>query len=173
MWAPHDFGILRWLGCYLLYIYISSHSSTTATVSSWVHLILSSNLSRKFKTLLQDLFSWHPATSTQHLSWKNWFSFPLQNIWNIKSLLCVSVLWMVLVLLTFLNCSVSYTTLFFWHPHAENPARQTQESWLLCFLLLWTPHLEFTPIIRPLLLNSVIFKAKLKAFLFSQYFHTN
>ena len=32
------------------------------TVSLWVHLILSSNLSRKFRTLLQDLFSWHHAT---------------------------------------------------------------------------------------------------------------
>ena len=29
---------------------------TAAAVSSWVHLILSSNLSRKFKTLLQDSF---------------------------------------------------------------------------------------------------------------------
>ena len=29
--------------------------------------------------------------------------------------------------------------------HAENSAKQTQESWLSCFLLLWTPHLEFTP----------------------------
>ena len=41
--------------------------------------------------------------------------------------------------------SVLYTVLFFWHPHAENPAIQRQDSWLLCFLLLWTPHLEFTP----------------------------
>ena len=48
---------------------ISSHGSTIATVSSWVHLILSSYLSRKFKTLLQDSFSWHPGTTTQHLSW--------------------------------------------------------------------------------------------------------
>ena len=40
---------------------ISSQGLTTATVSSWVHLILTSNLSRKFKTLLQDSFSWHPT----------------------------------------------------------------------------------------------------------------
>ena len=40
--------------------------------------------------------------------------------------------------------SVSYTTLFFWHPHAEN-TMQTQDSWLSHYLLLWTPHLEFTP----------------------------
>ena len=51
---------------------ISSHDLTTATVSSWVHPILSSNLSRKFKTLLQGLFSWHLATTIQHLSWKNY-----------------------------------------------------------------------------------------------------
>ena len=70
----------------------SSHGSTTTTVSSWVHLILSSNLSRKFKTLLKDSFSWHPATSTQHLSWKNCTGFPFQNVLNIKLLVCVSVL---------------------------------------------------------------------------------
>ena len=29
--------------------------------------------------------------------------------------------------------------------HAKTPAIQTQESWLSCFLFLWTPHLEFTP----------------------------
>ena len=53
--------------------------------SSWVHLILSSNLCRKFKTLLQDSFSWHPATTTQHLSWKkNWIGFPFQNVLSIK-----------------------------------------------------------------------------------------
>ena len=55
----------------LLLLPISSHGLTTATVSSWVHLILSSSLSIKFRTLLQDLFSWHPVTTTQHLSWKN------------------------------------------------------------------------------------------------------
>ena len=71
---------------------ISSHGSTTAAVSSWVHLILSSSLSRKLKTLLQDSFSWHPCTSTQHLSWKNCTGFPFQNVLSIKSLVCVSVL---------------------------------------------------------------------------------
>ena len=52
----------------LLLLPTSSHGLTTATVSSWFHLILSSNRSRKFKTLLQDSFSWHPVTTTQHLS---------------------------------------------------------------------------------------------------------
>ena len=51
---------------------------------------VSFNLSRKFKTLLQDSFFWHPATSTQHLSWKNCTGFPFQNV--LKSLVCVSML---------------------------------------------------------------------------------
>ena len=53
------------------------HSLTTAPVPSWEHLILSCNLSRKFKTLLQDSFSWHPATTTQHLSWKKLHWLPI------------------------------------------------------------------------------------------------
>ena len=76
----------------LLLLPISFHGLTTATVSLWVHLILSSNLSRKFRTLLQDLFSWHLVTTTQHLSWKNCTGFPFQNVLSIKSLVCVSVL---------------------------------------------------------------------------------
>ena len=44
------------------------------------------------ETLLQDLFSWHPVTTTQHPSWKNCIGFPFQNVLSIKSLLCVSVL---------------------------------------------------------------------------------
>ena len=76
----------------LLLLPTSFHGLTTATVSLWVHLILSSNLSRKFRTLLQDLFSWHPVITTQHLSWKNCTGFPFQNVLSIKSLVCVSVL---------------------------------------------------------------------------------
>ena len=53
--------------------------------------------------------------------------------------------------------TVSYTTLFFWHPHAENPTIQMQDSWLLHFLLLWTPHWEFTSTRPKTLLNPVIF----------------
>ena len=53
--------------------------------------------------------------------------------------------------------TVSYTTLFFWHLHTENPTIQTPDSWLLHFLLLWTPHWEFTSTRPKTLLNSVIF----------------
>ena len=41
------------------------------------------------------------------LSWKNCTGFQFQNVLNIKSLVCVSMLWMVLVLLSFLNCYMS------------------------------------------------------------------
>ena len=57
--------ILSWLDC-----------CDCCEVSSQVHQILSSNLSRKFKTLLQDLFSWHSTTATQHLLWKNCSGVP-------------------------------------------------------------------------------------------------
>ena len=50
------------------------------------------NLSRKFRTLLQDLFFWYPVTTTQHLCWKNCTGFPFQNVLSIKSLECVSLL---------------------------------------------------------------------------------
>ena len=40
----------------------------TTTVSSWVYPVLSTNLSRRFKTLLQDSFSRHLVITTLHLS---------------------------------------------------------------------------------------------------------
>ena len=120
---------------------------TTATVSSWVHLILSSNLYRKFRTLLQDLFSWHPVITTQHLSWKNCTGFPFQNVLSCLYVFqCYKWFWSCLPLCT-AAClhSVLYTTFFFGHSHAGNPTIQMQDSWLLHLLLLWTPHVEFTP----------------------------
>ena len=42
--------------------------------------------------LLQGSFSCHPITTTQHLSWKNCTDFPHQNVFNIKSVVCDSVL---------------------------------------------------------------------------------
>ena len=53
--------------------------------------------------------------------------------------------------------SVLYNMLFFWHLHAENPAKQTQDSCLSHFFLLWTPYLEFTPARSLTLLSPVIF----------------
>ena len=71
---------------------VDDHGLTTATVSLWVHLILSSNLSRKFRTLLQDLFSWHLSSPRNTSRGKNCTGFPFQNVLSIKSLVCVSVL---------------------------------------------------------------------------------
>ena len=76
-----------------------TEDATKTLVTSYIlsrldycNCLLSSNLSKKFRTLLQDLFSWHPVTITQHLSWKNCTGFPFQNVLSIKSLVCVSVL---------------------------------------------------------------------------------
>ena len=160
----------------LLLLPIYSHGLTTATVSSWEHLVLSSNLSRKSKTLLQDSFSWHPATNTNTSVLEKLHCLPIsERIKDKVGCMCFNAingsgpayLWTA----TGLH-SVSYTTLFFWHPHAENPTIQTRDSWLSHFILLWTPHLEFTPT-RPLCSTPSSFKAKLKTFLFSQYFRPN
>ena len=155
----------------LLLSRISSHGLTTATVSSWVHLILSSNLSSKFKTLLQDLFSWHRITTTSLLEKLHWL--PISECIKYKvTCMCFSAI-SGSGPAYFSAClhSVSYTTLFFWCPHAGNPTIQMQDAWLSHLLLLWTPHLEFTPTRHCSTLSS--FKAKLKTFLFSQYFHPN
>ena len=85
----------------------SSHGLITVTVSSWVHPILSSNLSRKFKTLLQDSSSWHLVITALHLSWKSCTGFPFQSALNAKLHACASMLSMDLVLLTSLNSLVS------------------------------------------------------------------
>ena len=65
-----------------------------------VHLILSSILSKKFKTVPSDLFFWHPVTTTQHLhsiSHTTLFfwhphaknpTIPMQNSWLLHLLLC-------------------------------------------------------------------------------------
>ena len=147
-----------------------SHGWTTATVSSWVHLILSSNHSRKFKTLLQDLFSWHPATTTQHF-WKNCTGFPFQNILvtymyfcaiNGSGLAYLSELLHVYIPSCTLCCSSDTCLLKVQQYKCKTHGIHT--------LLLWSPHLEFTPT-RPSTLSC--FKARLKTFLFSQYFHHN
>ena len=72
---------------------ISSHGLTTATVSSWVHLIPSSSLSRKLKTAARlVLIIGTPPPPLNTSPGKNCTGFPFQNVLSIKSLLCVSVL---------------------------------------------------------------------------------
>ena len=47
---------------------------------------------QKIQNFAARLFSWHPVTTTQHLSCKNCTGFPFQNVLSIKSLVCVSML---------------------------------------------------------------------------------
>ena len=92
----------------LLLHHISFHGLTTATVSSWVHVILSSNLCRKFRTLLQDLFSCcktchhHSTPLLEKLHW-----LPISERIKYKvTCMCFSAI-NVLVLFTSLNCCMS------------------------------------------------------------------
>ena len=55
-------------------------------------LALSSNLSKKLKTLLQDSSSWHLVITTLHLSWKSCTGSPFQSALNTKLHTCASML---------------------------------------------------------------------------------
>ena len=147
----------------------SSHGLITVTVSSWAKPIWSSNLSRKFKTLLQDSSSWHLVITTLHLSWKkqqqtnkkqtrashfraHWIQSCMHVLPCYKWIRSYLPLWT----LTYLH-SVSHASLFFGFPHAQNPTIQTQDSRLSRFHLRWTLCLEFTPTRHQAMLNSYIF----------------
>ena len=99
---------------------------------------------QKFRTLLQDLFSWHPVTTTQHLSWKKLHWLPISERIKYKvACMCFSAIngsgpaYLSEPLHVFIH-SVSYTTLFFWHPHVENPTMQTR-------LMAFAPSLALDP----------------------------
>ena len=47
---------------------------------------------QKIQNFAASLFSWHLATNTQNLSWKNCTGFQFQNVLSIKWLVCVSML---------------------------------------------------------------------------------
>ena len=162
----------------LLLLPISFHGLITATVSSWVHLILSSNLSRQFRTLLQDLFSWHPVTTTQHLSWKkrHWLLIS-KRIKHKVACMCFSAI----------NSSgpANISELL----HIYTPSRTLRSSSDTRMLEIqkykrkihgfrtfscFGPHI-WNSLPQDLRHCSTLssFKAKLKTFLFSQYFHPN
>ena len=140
---------------------IASHGLITVTISSWAHPVLSSNLSKKFKTLLQDSSSLHLVITTLHFSCKSCTSFPFQSALNTKLHTCASMLWTLPVLLTSLNSYIStlrlHASFFFRIRHAQNPAIQTQDFWLSHFYLLWTLCLEFTSTRHQTLLNCSTF----------------
>ena len=128
----------------------SSHVLITVTVSSWAHPILSSNLSRKFKTLLQDSSSWTPRHhhSTPLLKKLHWLPISERIKYKVACM-CFHAI----------NGSgpTYLSELFFGFPHAQNPTIQTQDSRLSHFHLLWTLCLEFTPTRHQAMLNSSIF----------------
>ncbi len=154
----------------------ANHCATGAGLR--VHLILSSNLSRKFRTLLQDLFSWHPVTTTQNLSRKNCTGFPFQKHIKYKvACMCFSAI---------SGSGPAYVSELL---HVYTPSRTLRSSSDTCMLEIQqykrkTHGFRAFSCFGPHIWNSVpqdlrhcstlsSFKAKLKTFLFSQYFHSN
>ena len=106
--------------------------------------------------------------------------FPLQNILSIKSLVCVSVLWMVLVLLTFLNCYMStlrlvhYALLLTPASWKSSNTNARVMSFVLSVALDPTFGIHSHKTLDTAQTCHLFkLKAKLKTFLFSQYFHPN
>ena len=154
---------------------VISHGLTTATDSSWVHLILSSNLSRKFRTLLQDLFSWHSVTTTQHLLEKlHWLPISERIKYKVACMCFIS------------GSGPAYLSELL---HVYTPSRTLRSSSDTRMLEIQqykrkTHGFRAFSCFGPHIWNSLpqdlshcstlsSFKAKLKTFLFSQYFHPN
>ena len=163
----------------LLLLPTSFHGLTTATVSLWVHLILSSNLYRKSRTLLQDLFSWHPVITTQHLSGLeklHWLPISERIKYKVACM-CFSAI---------NGCGPAYLSELL---HVYTPSRTLRSSSDTRMLEIQqckrkTHGFRTFSCFGPHIWNSLpqdlrhcstlsSFKAKLKTFLFSQYFHPN
>ena len=157
----------------------SFHGLTTATVSLWVHLILSSNLSRKFRTLLTRLVLLAPPSSPrQHLSWNKLHWLPIsERIKDKVACMCFSAI---------NGSGPAYLSELL---HVYTPSR-TLRSFSDTRMLEIQQYKRKTHGFRtfscfgPHIWNSLPqdlrhcstlshFKAKLKTFLFSQYFHPN
>ena len=161
----------------LLLLPISSHGLTTATVSSRVHLILSSNLSRKFNTLLQDSFSWHSATTTQHPSRKNCTGFLFQNVKYKVACICFSAI---------IGSGPAYISELL-HVYTQSRALRSSSDTRMLKVQRYkrkTHGFRAFSCFGPHIWNSLpqdlghcstlsSFKAKLETFLFSQYFRPN
>ena len=145
------------------------------TVSVWVHLILSSNLFRKFWTLLQDLSCWHPVTTTQHLSWKT--ALASQRIKHKVACICFSAI----------NGSGPAYLSELLHVYTPSPTLRSSSDTRMLEIQQYkrkTHGFRIFSCFGPHIWNSLpqdlrhcstlsSFKAKLKTFLFSQYFHPN
>ena len=133
--------------------------------------ILLSNLSRKFRTLLQDLFSWHPVITTEKLHW-----LPISERIKYKvACMCFSAI---------NGSGPAYLSELL---HVYTPSRTLRSSSDTRMLEIQqykrkTHGFRTFSCFGPHIWNSLpqdlrhcatlsSFKAKLKTFLFSQYFH--
>ena len=161
----------------LLLLPVSSYSLSTATVFSWVHLILSSNLSRKSKTLLQNSFSWWVPPPLNTSPGKNALASHFRCIRYKVACMCFSAI---------IGSGPAYLSELLHVYTTSRTLRSSSDTRMLeiqqfkrkshgfrtfsCF----GPHI-WNSIPQDLRHRSTLssFKAKLKTFLFSQYFHPN
>ena len=107
----------------LVVLHISSHGLASTTIFLCVLLILLSNFSRKFQTLLQDSFSWHSVTTTISLLERNCTDFPFQNhIKYIVACVCFSAI---------NGSNPDYLSALL---HVHNPSRTLRSSSDICML---------------------------------------
>ena len=157
---------------------ISSHVLTTSIVSSWVHLILSSNLSSKIQTFVARLVLLAPRhhTSTRVLEKLHWLPIPERIKYKVACV-CFSAI------------NVSGPVYLSELLHVYTPSRTQRSSSDTRMLEIQqykrkTHGLRTFSCFGPHIWNSLpqylrhcatlsSFKAKLKTFLFSQYFHPN
>ena len=143
-----------------------------------VRLILSSNLSRKFKTMLQDSFSRHPPTPLNTSPGKNCSWLPISERIKYKvACMCFNAvngsgpayLFELLHVYT-----LSRTLRSSSDTHILKIQQYKHKSHGFCAFSCFGPHV-WNSLLQDLrhCSNLSSFKAKLKTFLFSQYFHTN
>ena len=119
-----------------------------------------------------------PRHHHSNLSWKNCTGFPFQNTLSIKSRVCVSVPYIVLVLVTTLNCNMSTLRLAHYAllltptcSKIQQYKRKTHDFRTCSCFGLYIGNSLPQDLRHCSTLSS--FKARLKTFLFSQYFRSN
>ena len=136
-----------------------SHGLITVNASSRAHPILSSNLSRNFKTLLQDSSAWHLVIITLDLSWKKLHWLPIsERITHKVACMCFHVrnesgrtYLSELLQIYAPSCTLRSSS------NSRMLKIQQHKRKLSHFHLLWTLSLEFTPTRYQAMLNSSIF----------------
>ena len=159
----------------LLLLPISFHGLTTATVSSWVHLILSSNLFRNSELCCKTCSLGHQH-STPLLEKLHWLSISERIKYKVACTYFSAINGSGLAYLS--ELLHVYTPSHTLHSSSDTHVLEIQQykckTHGFCTFSCFGPHI-WNSLPQDLRHCSTLssFKAKLKTFLFSQYFHPN